>query len=202
MNVQCSKCHALHFMCEKLSKSSRINPKFGTCCLDGKVILPFLTAPPQELSDLYFGQDPDSSHFLNKIRYYNNAFAMASLGVKIDHSVTGAGGPQVFKIQGGLYHNHGQLLPNEDGSVKYAQIYFFDSSEQQLNARQANNMTSQLKHNVLDTIQVYMILLQCQIINILFRMFYSATMYMFISTSMPLSVYDWSMISCERNTQI
>jgi hypothetical protein len=154
MDIQCSKCQAYHFLCERRAKSSKTNPKFGTCCLDGKVLFPMLQQPPRELNNLYFGIDPDSSHFLKKIRYYNNAFAMASLGVKIDHSVTGAGGPQVFKIQGGLYHNYGQLLPNEDGSAKYAQIYFFDSADKQLDIRQSNNFHTGLHHNVLHKIQV------------------------------------------------
>lgn len=158
MNIECSKCHALHFLCERKSDSSETNPKFGTCCLNGKITLPMLAQPPPELAALYFGRDPDSPHFLSKIRYYNSAFAMASLGVKIDRSVTGTGGPQVFKIQGGLYHNHGQLLPNEDGSVKYAQIYFFDFSEQQLDIREANNRTTQLKRHVLSKIQVCFLL--------------------------------------------
>jgi hypothetical protein len=64
----------------------------------------------------------------------------------------------VYKIQGGLYHNHGQLLPDDDGTVRYAQIYFFDSSEQQLDIRQQNNMTAHLKRNVLTTIQVFLFL--------------------------------------------
>jgi hypothetical protein len=38
MNVECSKCHALHWMCEKLSNSSQHhNSEFGTCCINGKM---------------------------------------------------------------------------------------------------------------------------------------------------------------------
>ena len=33
MNIQCSNCHALHFISEKLSSSSICNPHFGICCL-------------------------------------------------------------------------------------------------------------------------------------------------------------------------
>jgi len=40
MNVECQHCHALHFDCEKLSKSTRAVPKFGSCCLEGQIKLP------------------------------------------------------------------------------------------------------------------------------------------------------------------
>ena len=37
MDVQCPECHALHFDCKKLSKSTRARKHFGICCLEGKV---------------------------------------------------------------------------------------------------------------------------------------------------------------------
>jgi hypothetical protein len=37
MNVQCCHCNALHFDCEKLSKSTRAEAKFGSCCLQGQI---------------------------------------------------------------------------------------------------------------------------------------------------------------------
>jgi hypothetical protein len=46
MNVECSKCHALHWICEKRARSSQRNPEFGTCCLNGKVTLPYLQPLP------------------------------------------------------------------------------------------------------------------------------------------------------------
>jgi hypothetical protein len=46
MNVQCLHCQALHFDCEKLAKSTRAIPKFGSCCLQGQIRLPpFCPAP-------------------------------------------------------------------------------------------------------------------------------------------------------------
>lgn len=153
MNVECPNCHALHWMCEKLSKSSEANPKFGTCCLSGKVSLPYLQPLPHDLHALYFGEDDSSNHFLQKIRFYNNAFSMASLGVKIDNTVNQGTGPHVFKIQGALYHNHDQLLPNENGNKKYAQIYFMDNSLDQINCRMANNQANDLRIDVLTKIQ-------------------------------------------------
>ncbi|KAG5333727.1 hypothetical protein C0989_005025, partial [Termitomyces sp. Mn162] len=42
MTVICPHCQALHFDAEKLTKSTRNNPKFGMCCLQGQVNLPRL----------------------------------------------------------------------------------------------------------------------------------------------------------------
>ncbi|KAJ7586912.1 hypothetical protein C8J56DRAFT_1051206 [Mycena floridula] len=159
MNIECSKCHALHWLCERLKSSSDRNPHFGTCCLDGKVLLPPLEAPPQELKELFEDVDnPDAKHFWENIRQYNAAFAFTSLGVKTDRSVMDVGGPPIFKIQGALYHQLGQLLPGEDPHgqalpAKYAQIYFFDTNEQ-LDVRDQNNqIRHQLKCNVINIIQ-------------------------------------------------
>ncbi|KAH7834143.1 hypothetical protein Vadar_013104 [Vaccinium darrowii] len=46
MSTTCSSCGALHWMDEKLAHSSKKNPCFGTCCLQGKVKLPPLMTPP------------------------------------------------------------------------------------------------------------------------------------------------------------
>ena len=55
MDVKCPYCSALHWMDEKLFKSSTRNPLFGTCCLQGKIHLPLLATPPQQLQQLYEG---------------------------------------------------------------------------------------------------------------------------------------------------
>jgi hypothetical protein len=79
---------------------------------------------------------------------------MASLGVKIDDSINREYGPRVFKIHGALYHQHGQLLPDDNGNIKYAQVYFLDTSEAQIQRRMQNNQRNQLQAGVLSTIQV------------------------------------------------
>jgi hypothetical protein len=127
--------------------------------MDGKVQLPFLKEPPGELNRLFNGLHLESKHFLDNARAFNSAFAFTSIGAKIDRSVTGGGGPPVFKIQGALYHKHGQILPNEDGSAKYAQIYFHQSQQTQLERRMANNIDPitkmpRLNQRVMSDIQV------------------------------------------------
>jgi len=63
---------------------------------------------------------------------------MTSVGVKIDNSVTRQSGSYYFKIQGELHHLTGALLPHDDQTPIYAQIYILDTAEQ-LNVRRLNN---------------------------------------------------------------
>lgn len=42
MNIRCSHCQSLHFDSERLTNSSKRNPKFGSCCLQGQIKLPEL----------------------------------------------------------------------------------------------------------------------------------------------------------------
>ncbi|KAH7866290.1 hypothetical protein Vadar_018312 [Vaccinium darrowii] len=57
MDTLCPKCLALHWMEERLTKSSRSSPVFGTCCLEGKVKLHLLITPHPPLQALYDGND-------------------------------------------------------------------------------------------------------------------------------------------------
>jgi len=128
MDVPCSDCGALHWSCEKLAKSSQADPKFGMCCFSGKIKLPKLNNPPQELLNLLSAQDPASKKFRDHIRSYNNALAMTSLGCDQDKSIHG-GGPYVFKVQGRVYHRIGSLIPLPGKPPLYAQLYIYDPQE-------------------------------------------------------------------------
>jgi hypothetical protein len=79
-------------MDEHLVSSSRLHPKFGTCCLQGKISLPPLQPPPPELLDLLTSQEFDGKEFRKHICNYNNALAMTSVGRKLDNSLNRAGG--------------------------------------------------------------------------------------------------------------
>jgi len=93
LTIICPHCHALHFDCEKLT-SSRVNyPKFGMCCLQGQIQLPPLQPLTGILHNYLTGDDYSSREFHNNIRQYNAAFAMTSVGVKIDNPVTRQSGP-------------------------------------------------------------------------------------------------------------
>jgi hypothetical protein len=138
MSVKCSKCNALHFVGERLSKSSRINPKFGTCCLQGQVLLdPFLDAPPT-LKNLLAGVGPISRTFREKIRQYNAAFAFTSTSVKFNDAALNGSGPYSFRLHGDLYHQMGTLLPRNENQPAYAQLYIHDP-QVALDARNSRN---------------------------------------------------------------
>ena len=49
-------------------------------------------------------------------------------------------GPYVFKIHGELYHQQGSLLPPEDTTASYAQLYIYEANDA-LQGCQANNPT-------------------------------------------------------------
>jgi len=100
------------------------------------------------------GNDYPSREFHNNIRQYNAAFAMTSVGVKIDNSVTRQSGPYCFKIQGELHHLTGALLSHGDQTPMYVQIYILDTAVQ-LNVRRANN--NNLDPIVMDNLQTMLL---------------------------------------------
>jgi len=93
LSVICPHCHTLHFDCEKLTSSWVNHPKFGICCLQGQIQLPSLQLLTGILHNYLTGDDYSSREFRNNIWQYNVAFAMTSVGVKIDNSVTRQSGP-------------------------------------------------------------------------------------------------------------
>ena len=121
MNVECQHCHALHFDCEKFSKSTHNHPVFGICCLEGLVQLPFLPEWPATLWNLF--QD---YNFCEHIQQYNSSLAFTSLGVEVDHHTVQGSGPAAFHIHGALYHLMGSLMPAEGQDPSYAQLYIYD----------------------------------------------------------------------------
>ncbi|KAI9432367.1 hypothetical protein H4582DRAFT_1787791, partial [Lactarius indigo] len=155
LTIQCSDCKALHWLAERLSRSSMRNPKFGMCCYTGKISLPPLQQPPPELSHLLTSQDPIGKNFHLHIRNYNSALAMTSVGRKLDESINQrGGGPYTFRLHGELIHRAGSLLPPDGDQVApiYAQLYIYDS-DVALNHRMANAWNSNLDQFTLRTLQ-------------------------------------------------
>ncbi|KAK0725153.1 hypothetical protein B0H67DRAFT_480949 [Lasiosphaeris hirsuta] len=79
MTVECEKCGALHWLDERLARSSAANPKFGKCCSGGKVDLQPWRELPAFLTALLKGEAPNSTTFRKNIRRYNNAFQFTSV---------------------------------------------------------------------------------------------------------------------------
>ena len=126
MDVTCPDCGALHWLSEKLSSSSKRNPRFGTCCSKGRVHLPALEAPPEPLRTLFTSNDSNSKSFREDIWKYNQALAFTSLGVMEDHSINQGRGQPVFRICGELCHKSGALVPSSDNPPRYAQLYIYE----------------------------------------------------------------------------
>jgi len=129
LTVIYSHCHTLQFDCEKLRSSLVSLPKFGMCYLQEQIQLPPFRPLTGILHNYLTGDDYSSREFHNNIWQYNAAFAMTSVGVKIDNSVTRQSDLYCFKIQGELHHLTSALLPHGDQTPMYAQIYILDTVE-------------------------------------------------------------------------
>ena len=112
MNVKCPHCHAVHFKCEKLEKSSNASPRFRVCCLLGQINLPALSDPPHVLHCLFTSSIPHAQKFKDGIHQYNMAFAFTSVIVKVNDSILEGHGPYSFRMHGVLYHKMGALHPH------------------------------------------------------------------------------------------
>jgi hypothetical protein len=153
MNIKCPSCKALHWLAERLSKSSILNPKFGMCCHSGKISLPPLQSPPHELYNFLTSQDSIGKTFRSRIRNYNGALAMTSVGRKLDESINQrGGGPYTFRLHGELIHRAGSLLPPEGEAPVYAQLYIYDS-DTALRHRMENAWNSNLDSSTLRILQ-------------------------------------------------
>ncbi len=84
MTIPCRFCGALHFIQERLARSSMSNPVFGSCYLSGTISLPHSHMPPEPLRSLLDDSTPAARAFRKHARAYNNAFQMASSGVQVD----------------------------------------------------------------------------------------------------------------------
>ena len=152
MDVPCPSCSALHWMVEKLTDSSQQNPRFGTCCMDGKVQLPPLEALAEPLQQLLTSDNAQSSAFQEVGWKYNRAFSFTSLGVSEDRTINEGfrRGPPVFCICGELCHHSGSLTT--EGEIKgYAQLWVLEPCAA-LEARMHNN--ADLDLDVMHELQV------------------------------------------------
>ena len=99
----CPFCHA--YRCRE--------ERPGFCCEKGHVKLEDLPEPPGEIRQLY-----SNRAFLNNLRSYNNAMAVASIAC--EESMVDGFNP-TFKIHGKVYHRIGSLLPNQQLSADVLQ---------------------------------------------------------------------------------
>jgi hypothetical protein len=118
------------------------------CCSAGAVELPIANDTPEPIRMLLTetrvnGNDKvvwtnRTAHFQQYIRSYNNSIAFTSLGAKLDRQITDtliAQGVYTFRIHGALHHSMGSLLPPPGERPRFAQVYLYDSAEEQLQYR-------------------------------------------------------------------
>ena len=124
----------------------------GICCNQGKISLAPLEQPPMMLLELLTANSTQGKHFRNHIRAYNTALAFTSVGVKVDERFTQGGGAYSFRIQGGIYHRIGSLLPENVEQARFSQIYVFDGNE----TERRQNVMSGLQTELLAKLQQLM----------------------------------------------
>ncbi|KAF0310225.1 hypothetical protein FJT64_018735 [Amphibalanus amphitrite] len=135
MDTVCAHCGALRWRAEPA----------GACCHQGKVQLDFHPPPPDEMVELMTPGTAFYDEFRGKIRAYNTAFQLASMGcnvVRHDGAYHAA-----FTVQGSVCHRMGSLLPARGGEEQFMQVYFLDADE--ATARRAT-MCGGLDRAVLD----------------------------------------------------
>ena len=113
------------------------------CCSNGAVVLPIMNDVPEPIHVLLIESHVNANgksiwtdrtaHFQQNIRSYNNAVSFTSLGAKVDRA--NAVGVYTFRIQGALHHSMGSLLPPPGERPCFAQVYMFDSIQEQLQFR-------------------------------------------------------------------
>ncbi|XP_058780945.1 uncharacterized protein LOC131655055 [Vicia villosa] len=130
--IECCYCKAMMWYQERMHKSTHsANPKFMMCCGNGKVELPMLKQPPEQLAKLLFDNDSIVSRkFQQQIRLYNMMFAFTSPGAKIDNRFNNGRGPPTMRIQGQTCHRIGSLLPPQGKKPKFAQLYIYDTENE------------------------------------------------------------------------
>ena len=162
MDNECTHCHARLWNQERVSSSSLSRPRFNICCQQGTVQLPELSPAPTEIVQRLYGSDSNSAHFRSNIRAYNNVLSFTSLGANIDHTVANARGRAYnFRIHRSMYHSIGSLLPNENKTPAFAQIYVLDNSSAETANRHAvapvtlNNAVLQQLQNMMHRVNPF-----------------------------------------------
>ena len=136
----CSHCGALVWKEERK----------GFCCNSGKTDLTYNPTapkpgsipprPPTAIVDLFLNQN-----FVKQAKQYNNALAMASIGVR---EIPIPGFNPGVRIQGKVYHYIAGPLPEHGRNPLFAQIYFHDP-DHELQNRRAHTTNSSLNEDFL-----------------------------------------------------
>lgn len=142
MNTLCTHCNAKHFLVEKIDRKGN---SFFDCCAHGQVLLPAMPDFPEILHNLFTGIHPQSAHFRQNIRYYNNSFAFASFNANLAHFPT-TRGPYCFKIHGQIYYQINTALYAQDNDrPSFGQLFIIDQEQAtDLRCRQISSLNQEI----------------------------------------------------------
>ncbi|XP_020963329.1 uncharacterized protein LOC110264976 [Arachis ipaensis] len=156
----CRYCKAMMWDGERLSKSKGSNiPIFRTCCMSGKVELPFLREAPQILQDLHFEDDERGRYFRKNIRSFNSMFCLISMAGKINHNINNGSAPPTFSLSGQNYHSIGSLLPSPSDIPKFAQLYIYDTENEiqnRISAIRSSNSNNVIEQTIVNELKQMM----------------------------------------------
>ena len=117
----------------------------GMCCKDGKVPNLIPKAAPEPLKSLLEDGSKEAKDFRKLTRAYNSAFQMTSFGAGA--IIREGNFMPTYKVQGQVHHTVGSLLPLQNESHKFLQLYFVGNSQAQAEKRQSavSNMSKDTK---------------------------------------------------------
>lgn len=122
---------------------------FTHCCRAGRVRL--LQPRYEDWYREYFSIT--HPHFLRNIRNYNASLSFASLGCNIVAPPNR--GPYCYQVNGMVHHNIPINQQNDPQGMRYAQIYFMDSTTQATEQRMAHVANQGLYPHVLREFHIY-----------------------------------------------
>ncbi|XP_074356817.1 uncharacterized protein LOC141696591 [Apium graveolens] len=129
-SVKCSKCEAWMWKEEHVNKyCSKGIPEFSIYYGKGEIQLP-KEKPTLSYMWQLFNDKRTEAHFQDCIRMYNNLFAFASCGGRIDHSVNCGGAPYIYRLNGQNHHLFGSLIPDEGQPPKFCQLYIYGTANE------------------------------------------------------------------------
>lgn len=151
MNVECKFCKSLNFECEKPKDGN-----FTYCCQKGKLQLKPINCT-NFIKKLYMGNDFRSKNFLNNIRSYNSAIAMASMGAPGNRNPLDVvnNAPYCLKIHG-QYHHLTSMAMRPAEAPRFAQFYFLDT-EEVINHRMNNKVNQECDPEIMKDLSCFMV---------------------------------------------
>ncbi|XP_058216366.1 uncharacterized protein LOC131327288 [Rhododendron vialii] len=122
--------------------------------INSNIVSLYPIAIPPQLQQLYSGLGPDSAHFLQYIKPYNEILAFTSIGVHLDPVYAKrVNGIYTFRAQGQIYHFIDSLYPSRE-MPSYLQLYFYDTQrEAELRRGEKDKLQPRIISTLIDLLQ-------------------------------------------------